>query len=410
MNLDSFILLFSLITLKLAPLFIWRSKLNTLSITNIGFCFTAYLIPIIALPIANLESEKIYSLYIFILFWGSISYFLFIYIGYKLTESKNSLNFSAKEKEKENRQIRYSEKVALICITGMIATYYVIGFIPFFAMDPFSAKFLRGAYQLGTLQNIMYRFFTEAASICVILMLAAFFDTRKIKYLLISVLLITIFILNLTRAPMGFAALLILGFYLAKKNKILLFLIISVLSYSAGSVIYMLFGINASFYDHTNYLTSIASGAPDITDQLNFLSRFEYNPIYTYGLTFIGGLIPGRFDWNPAVWSLLVGTSGYIEDIASGGLRIPGPIMAYTAFGKIGIFIVMSISGLINGFFLKKLKNNLSINSTYFSLALYTVFYLKIGLFLSSFYWMSYLDLISILILIPIFYKITFTR
>jgi hypothetical protein len=101
----------------------------------------------------------------------------------------------------------------------------------------------------------------------------------------------------------------------------------------------------------------IAAGNPDIADTISFVRAFDLNPIWTYGRTFYGGLIPGHYEWNPAVYVFKVtNPAADINDIASGGFRMPSAIWGYTAFGWLGVVLTSGLSGLISGYTTKYFK------------------------------------------------------
>ena len=84
---------------------------------------------------------------------------------------------------------------------------------------------------------------------------------------------------------------------------------------------------------------------------------FNKDPTWTYGRTVLGGLIPGHYQWNPAIYTLNVVNPG--EDattLVSGGLRLPAPIWGYVSFQWFGVIIFCFLSGFFKGILLKFTK------------------------------------------------------
>jgi hypothetical protein len=102
---------------------------------------------------------------------------------------------------------------------------------------------------------------------------------------------------------------------------------------------------------------NIATGSPDIADQLSWLNGFLRGSYFSYGRTIIGGLIPGNYEWNPSVWTLSYDDVGAdISEMITGGLRLTPAEWGYANFGWIGVVIIPLVSGILNGFMLMTLK------------------------------------------------------
>jgi hypothetical protein len=155
----------------------------------------------------------------------------------------------------------------------------------------------------------------------------------------------------------------------------------------------LFFGIDqfTGLYSDDSLWALIASGAPDISDQLQFLKMYSVNPQLTFGKTFFGGLIPGHYQWNPSVWALsIISPNTDLNDITSGGLRLPVSIWGYTSFSWFGVVVVSLVSGLIMGYFTKYLKHWMQSGSMSKNIVAIT-FYSLIGVQLSGFYVFSYM-------------------
>jgi hypothetical protein len=102
----------------------------------------------------------------------------------------------------------------------------------------------------------------------------------------------------------------------------------------------------------------ITAGTPDIPDHLDFMVHFDQTPKWTYGRTIYGGLLTGHYEWNPAVYTLIMVNPGKeINEIGSGGLRLPLPLWGYVSFQWVGVIIFSFFTGLFYGVFLRLVKN-----------------------------------------------------
>lgn len=87
----------------------------------------------------------------------------------------------------------------------------------------------------------------------------------------------------------------------------------------------------------------------DIADQLFFLNCwFEGHFDYTYGTNLFGGLLPYHSEYNLSVLTLEV-IGAKAGEVASGGFRLPLPLIGYISFGWIGIVLITGISSFFAG-------------------------------------------------------------
>ena len=71
-----------------------------------------------------------------------------------------------------------------------------------------------------------------------------------------------------------------------------------------------------------------------------------------------GGLIPGHYKWNPSVYTLSIVTPGLdVNDIGSGGLRLPLPVWGYVSFQWAGVILFSLLTGIFSGIFLGIIKS-----------------------------------------------------
>jgi hypothetical protein len=180
------------------------------------------------------------------------------------------------------------------------------------------------------------------------------------------------------------------------------YLIFVALIFPLGSAGYLLLGILTgiesltSIYSVESVFDIVASGAPDIVDQLLFLEGFYDLDYFTYGRTFFGGLIPGNYMWNPSVWTLTYDALGSdISETVSGGLRLSVALWGYASFGWVGVVLVPMFSGMVNGHLIRILRS-LPLRKSLLGSALVLTLYMTLGKQLTEFYFLSIHSLPSI--------------
>ncbi|PZA06815.1 hypothetical protein EWH23_13735 [Meiothermus sp. PNK-Is4] len=361
--------------------------------------------------------SELVMLYEQILVWGMLFYIVGIVIGFytpllKIMPLRHTLNASTKE------LLRFVAPrvlwITLMALAGVMVSFAVMGFIPMFAEDPLMAKFFRGPYQEAYRPVApLYRASMFLLYLLIPLNLVLWFHMSKKRFLLLALLSFAVIAASLVRGQAIYGFLIFVGL-LAARNRVgfLLFLVFVVAVYPLGSASYYLlkavFGLDAlgGVYQDTGIWQIIASGAPDISDQLTFLAAFIERGSYTYGLTFVGGLVPYNFTWSPAVWVLaLVNPGTSVSEIASGGFRLAVPLWGYASFGWVGVIIVPLISGFIWGNATRYAKKYVENPSSLLHAALALTVYLTIGVQLSQFYLLSMYSLPGIALALFLLYR-----
>ncbi|MFC4142198.1 O-antigen polymerase [Pedobacter mendelii] len=280
-----------------------------------------------------------------------------------------------------------------------------MGFLPMFAADPYSAKQFKGIYNIRYHDvAFFYRTSKQLIQLLMPFLIISFFDKKSKNILLLIVIGVILIAVSLSRSEAVTGLILIFSIIIAlkKSKKVFIYYLLSLIFvYSLGSSFWIIASVyfpKAGYVHEIDNLSigyAIASGAPDIPDQLSFLEAFNSNHIdFTYGLTFVGGLIPFNFKWNPSVWTLLVvNDTDDISEIASGGLRLPVSLWGYVSFGWLGVIVVPFFSAFLIGYITKKIKsivNKLPADANGYLIFYWLVFlYLNIGIVFTSFYTLS---------------------
>lgn len=348
----------------------WPSRWNILAHTQLAFGVVAYVIPVLLLGGARRVPGDVVILYTQIMVVGFSFAVVGTILGAWLATRARSIAFVSTlviPANHINRAIpRRTLWFALCGVAGVLVAFWVMGFIPAFAADPFAAKFFRGEYaeRYAPVAPI-YRASTSVLAALLPLLTMYAMWRRKPVWIAIFLASTATLLLTLQREPAASGILLFIGILVAIHSKGMFIYFLGILAvYFAGSASYFVFaalgiGNFAAGIDlnPAGFLENVAAGAPDVADQFVFLQAWLANPVYAHGLTFFGGLIPGNFQWNPSVWSLTVTNPGAaLADINSGGFRLPGPLWGYVNLGWGGAALIGIVYGCVTGYLAKSVS------------------------------------------------------
>lgn len=344
---------------------VWPSRYNVMAHLNLGFIFIAYFIPAIILNDQNDFSANVVSLYTSILTIGAVCFVAGLFSGFLIKPIHfSNFSFSVLSTEDYKRQVIKITRLFLFTgIIGLSCGYLLMGFVPAFASDPVAAKFFRGQYQVPFYVSIVYysSFFT-LTTITPLAIIIWYINKKKNVFLFGAIIAVLLMAVSLSRGPAFSGVVLAVAIILSFKNRwtfaFLIFFLLFI--YLFSSVFYFLIGVrdfgtvSANFKGDHVFWRILSAGTIDIQDQLNFLDFFNKNPIWTYGRTVIGGLVPSHYEWNPAVYTLRVTNPGEdISTLISGGLRLSAPLWGYVSFKWFGVAIFCYLTGFLKGVFLK---------------------------------------------------------
>lgn len=415
MNIYTYINCLSYVILFFFPFFVWPNIKNLGPLLSIPPLFLIYILPLFffeSLFESNVSNSSVYFVYTMINLVGAIGFVFGLFLGrYNIniiiSPFKNIFKMGLSDEMvfyELNRKLCFS----LLFSSGlMIFSYIGMGFVPMFAADPLAAKFFRGVYQeLYKPYAIFFR--TGNSIILCILPVAILFLLQKanIKLALCVFLSIVCILLTLQRGPVGNAILMGVFFFLLfkKKKYFFSFLFFYMFIYTFGAALWWLLGF--AYQGASSFIEGAMAGAPDIFDHMSFLDKFLITKDWTYGLTFLGGLVPSGFKWNPSVYTLRVmNDTDDISNIISGGLRLSVYLWGYTSFSYVGAFFV----SFLNAFLMAKqilFVKRLSYDPVSYSVV--SVFSSTVIGFFVSFYSFSIYSLPCLLVMVYIFYVFDF--
>lgn len=393
------LLVFGLCVQIIGPYTIWFDRRNIAAHQSAGFIMIAYIIPGLFTDFGAGFSAIELQLYVWTSVLGGIAFVGGLQLSRMYSPRKPwLLKIAAHIKapdfaEKLGRRISV---LLIFSITALVLAYLLMGFIPMFAADPLSAKQFKGAYREPYLRAAL--FFRTGLVVAVFIMpiAAVYAFTNKRRVFIAGVLILAILILvSLAKGAAAAWLITVLGVFATKKRRYVLIYLIFVIGLNfVGAIFYYLLaqvsGI-ATFGGGeagTSFAALVAAGAPDMTDQLTLISAFlDHGSSFTYGRTFVGGLVPFSYEWNPAVWTLNVINDGVdITELASGGLRLPASLWGYFSFGWLGVLLVPLISGWILGCCIQAARYVLAAQKGFLSLMLVSAALLSVAYPLASFY------------------------
>ena len=342
---------------------IWPSRWNVAAHLQLGLLVSAFLIPLFFTDVLAQSSPQAVQMIVYLCLFGAPAYLVGLVLGDAMQRrvpmfnglSRAILRIDAFPAITRHRIII----VLVVGIAGMAVSFGVMGVIPAFAENPLSAKFGRGQYEeVYRRMAVPFRFSYSALTTIIPIAFLLFLRTRNKLGLVLSMAATGMIALQLTRAPAAQGILLAIGIIVAQYRRLFcLYLVLIAFAAPLGSISFYLLGQvteSSQFnraYSEGSIADLIASGTPDVRDQTLFITNFKYDPEWTYGRTFVGGLVPFHYEWNPNIYALRIISTADISEVVSGGLRLPPTIWGYVSFGWAGAVLVPFFSGLINGIF-----------------------------------------------------------
>lgn len=401
--------LFSYFCFYLGGFLIWPSRKNIPALIQIPFFISAIFIPIFVVNYNERFTDIEITKLTLINFFGAC-FLIFGIITGKLIKVHNyifltkfyntAISFFA---SKKNVILRLIIFLFFSCF-GLTICFFYMGFIPILEGDPMMAKYFKGDYKViyddvSFFFRLFQTFLFLAIPVSLFMIFQKINKTNKFILIFLTLWSILLFAVNLYRGPVFSGIMMVLALFAAKSSyRALLFVLLLTLIYCFGSVIYYFLGLY-NFPDNFNWLNEISKGQPDIQDHLIFISKFSDFPIYSGGITFIGALVPGNFEYNPAVYSLnIINPNNNITDIPSGGLRMTVYLHAFMAFSWVGTLIFSFIYGLLLTRYTLILKG--LNNDTLYNIGINTLWFLFVASFFLQFYHLKYQGLIMLFFII----------
>jgi len=395
----TFVTVLALSAQLLAPYLVWPNRWNIPTHIAAGFCVTAYVIPGLFTDVWDQVPGSTNTIFLQINLIGALALCIGIVLGSGLTRRYqfDGAWLTSRFSTSSALLVRRVVIVVTPCVIGMCIAYWIMGFIPMFAEDPFSAKQFKGMYRdMYYRAAYLFRFCFSIIQFSIPLLLIIGFYKRSPYLVGLAAAAFVVIFISLARGATATGVLFFLGILAANSRAGLRWYIpLVLLIFPFGSVFYYVLGqimeVEAlrSGYVSESFSEFISAGAPDILDQLTWLHGFVQGDYFSWGRTIYGGLIPGNYPWNPSVWTLTYNDVGAdISEAVSGGLRLTTAEWGYANFGWLGVVVVPLLSGLMNGIMLQRLKTLLP-RLTVFQATSALLVYTTLGTQLVQFYFLS---------------------
>jgi hypothetical protein len=395
---------------------VWPNKWNIPAHLAVGFWFVAYFVPILIVRVQDNFDPVAYQLFWRVSVIGAIFYalgLLFVRIVMLPNVNRNRdkrdflptlrlRNFDSDD----DIYLRRLKSVGFVAIILMVIALAVMGFVPILAPDSFAAKFLRGEYgEAYRPVAPLYRAATAIFACFMVVFAVAAVRRRTAPWLVIFGASLLLMVLTLQRQPAASGILLALGIWFVAQGKTRSYIVLVIGANVAGTLwyalLYQLGILKTQLGLQVGFWASVAGSAPDVSDAAGFFTQWmRYGEPLTGGRTFWGGLVPGRYFWNPSVWSLTLGDPrADPTKIISGGLRLPVSTWGYVSFGEIGVLIVPLVAGIVAGVLAILTRSALPAQDpvgSAFILALYSVLQVTVG----QFYALGYSNLLALLVVL----------
>ena len=200
---------------------VWPSRYNITAHLNIAFVFIAFFVPAIILNNYEDYSPDIVDLYVRLLTVGAVCYIIGLVVGFNIKPWRTSLSFDILTAALySKRVINVTAAMLILAIAGETLGYLLMGFVPMFAADPLAAKFFRNQYAVPFYVSIIYlsSFFVLSTIVPISLMIW-YQDKKRIFFLVLSVLAVSLMMMSLARSAAFSGIILFVAVIMCVKNK-----------------------------------------------------------------------------------------------------------------------------------------------------------------------------------------------
>ncbi|WP_428331687.1 hypothetical protein [Mucilaginibacter sp.] len=359
---DSFLIFVALTLFSFSGYIVWPSRYNVVTHGMVAGGFISIIVPALILGVPDNYPPAIVDLYTKVLVLGILFFLPALIIGFVIGRRlPTQFSFDIMTREAyEERAIKVTKIFMVIGVAGLIASYIGMGFMPMFAAEPIAAKLFRGQYQEPYLRvAILFRISFFLISTITPIACIIWYKKRSKLFLFLTSLGLFLMIASLERSGafggVVFAFIIVMSFKSRAHFVVLMVILIGI--FVLSSFFYYIVGVR-HFEGNENVWEVIGRSAPDIDDQMQFMVKFDQKPVWTYGRTMYGGLIPGHYEWNPSVYTLgIIAPGRDVNDVGSGGLRLPLPLWGYVSFQWLGVILFSFFTGLLTGVFIGILKS-----------------------------------------------------
>lgn len=389
-----------LLALTCGQVLFWRRRDNVLGYVQGGIFLTTLLLPLYGTDFVERFDDDLVQVYANLLLLGGFSFLAGMCLGAPLGSTKRSnerLTFAQPFPSAKLVQLitARARMLAVVGVLSLSAGFLLLGYAPLLAKNPAAAKYGIGPYAEGFERGVLvYRFGLAMASVSLPVILAVFWRKRRLLDLGLSIALTFELLLSLSRA-LAFSGILLVVVAVCIERRVRALFIMSMVA-----LVYIIGALSNELLLPTpdnpgSIAKRVAISTPDILDHLSFMRGFQIRGEQTSGWALIAaGLSVKKGYYDPSTYALrTVNGEANLENIPSGGLRLPAPLWGYVSFGYAGAAAWAFLAGFFTGWGTVRLRRLVTQTSdkegASLNLTLAAVYYAGTFGVLSSFYFAS---------------------
>ncbi|HEX3539308.1 MAG TPA: hypothetical protein VHT75_02585 [Acidimicrobiales bacterium] len=336
----------------------WRRRDNVLGYVLVATYAVTILVPLYGTPIVSQFDPHAVERLSRILLLGAGCYLVGLGLGGGIGTRSNigqSATWTAPfDTGIPPRILQWSRRFGLGSLVLLAGAFALLGYVPAFAADRTSAKYGVGIYAAGAARGgAIYHIALALAGVALPVVMIMFWRRRFTRDLVLCGALLIGLLLTLSRQT-AFSGPLVVVVAIAVERRwkpVFVLLMVCAALFAGTLVNEFVFPSTTADGSTPSFATRVGASAPDVHDQIGFLSGFEtLGSHFVHTKTLTAGLSAKKGYYDPGGYAvrtltLLPDASG----VGSGGIRLPAPEWGYSAYGWAGVVLWSLLSGFFAG-------------------------------------------------------------
>lgn len=335
----------------------WRRRDNVLAYVLIATWVVTIVVPIFGTSIVADSDPHVVRRLTWILLIGAGAYVVGLGIGGGIG-SRSNFGHTATWTQPlgDDVPVRIEQWARRLAVGGLFtlaAAFALLGYIPALAADKASAKYGVGIYASGAARGgAVYHVAIALASVALPVMMIVAWRHRSVRHVVLCGALLIGLLLTLSRQNAFSGPLLVVvAIVIERRWRPVVVVAMVCGSLFVGTLVNEIIFPAAPGESTPSFATRVAASAPDVHDQIGFLSGFQVlGNHFVATNTLTAGLSLHKGYYDPGAYA--VRTLTLLPDVSgvgSGGIRLPAPEWGYSAYGWTGVVIWSLLSGLFAG-------------------------------------------------------------
>jgi hypothetical protein len=247
----------------------------------------------------------------------------------------------------------WARRFSVAALAVLFGAFALLGYVPALASDRQSAKYGVGVYAAGAARGgNIYHIGLAMASVALPIMLIVTWRRRSWQDLALCGALFVGLLFTLSREDAFNGPLLVVvALSVERRWKPTAVVALVCFALFAGTLVNEFVFPSTAGEVGSSFASRVAASAPDVHDQIAFMSGFETlgnHFVHTKNLTSV--ITPKKGFYDPTTYSIRTETLlPDVSGVGTGGIRLPGPEWGFVAYGWLGVIIWTFISGLFAG-------------------------------------------------------------